>query len=190
MANTSAIWQQAAHTTYQWSSPSCLTRAIQKSLTLNDKYLRVFWKKVRRMDHQQKNDKTERARGLGRRKKKKRGDRKGNQMTALRFQILDSLFGGAHTDWHTSAQTGACGAQTYTHMLDKFESFFIFLLTIITHHRHCKQFSKGVNVMSLYPPICGTTVTVKKMPLNCTPFYFWKLSIGIKGRHGGAKSTK
>ena len=39
MANTSAIWQQAAHTTYQLSSPSCLTRAIQKSLTLNEKYL-------------------------------------------------------------------------------------------------------------------------------------------------------
>ena len=39
MANTSAIWQQAAHTTYQLSSPSCSTRAVQKSLTLNGKYL-------------------------------------------------------------------------------------------------------------------------------------------------------
>ena len=39
MANTSAIWQQAADTTYQLSSPSCSTRAIQKSLTLNEKYL-------------------------------------------------------------------------------------------------------------------------------------------------------
>ena len=45
MANTSAIWQQAAHATYQLSSPSCSTRAIQKSLTLNEKYPRVFWKK-------------------------------------------------------------------------------------------------------------------------------------------------
>ena len=45
VANTSAMWQQAAHTTYQLSSPSCLTRAIQKSLTLNEKYLRVFWRK-------------------------------------------------------------------------------------------------------------------------------------------------
>ena len=45
MANTSAIWQQAVHTTYQLSSPSCSTRAIQKSLTLNEKYLKVFWKK-------------------------------------------------------------------------------------------------------------------------------------------------
>ena len=45
MANTSAIWHQAAHTTYQLSSPSCSTRAMQKSLTLNEKYLRVFWKK-------------------------------------------------------------------------------------------------------------------------------------------------
>ena len=61
MANTSAIWQQAAHTTYQLSSPNCSTRAIQKSLTLNEKYLRVF-------KSQEKNDKTERARGLGRKK--------------------------------------------------------------------------------------------------------------------------
>ena len=45
VANTSAIWQQAAHSTYQLSSPSCSTIAIQKSLTLNEKYLRVFWKK-------------------------------------------------------------------------------------------------------------------------------------------------
>ena len=50
-------------------------RTIEKSLTLNETYLRVFWKKVRRMDHQLKNDKTERARGLGR--KNKREDRKG-----------------------------------------------------------------------------------------------------------------
>ena len=38
--NTSALRQQAAHTTYKLSSPtpSCSTRAIQKSLTLNEKY--------------------------------------------------------------------------------------------------------------------------------------------------------
>ena len=45
MANTSAIRQQAAHTTYQLSSPSCLTRAIQKSLTLHEKCCRMFWEK-------------------------------------------------------------------------------------------------------------------------------------------------
>ena len=38
MANTSAIWQQTAHTTYQLSPPSCSTRAIQKSPTLNERY--------------------------------------------------------------------------------------------------------------------------------------------------------
>ena len=37
MANTSAIQQQAAHTTYQLFSPSHSTRAIQKSLTVNQK---------------------------------------------------------------------------------------------------------------------------------------------------------
>ena len=53
MENNSAIWQEIAHTTYQLSSPSCSTRAIQKSLTLNETYLTVFQreKKFRRMDH-------------------------------------------------------------------------------------------------------------------------------------------
>ena len=72
MANTSAIWQQAAHTTYQLSSPSCSTRAIQKSLTLNEKYLEKKsgeWTIIRKMTKQ------ERAKGLGR--KNKTGDRKG-----------------------------------------------------------------------------------------------------------------
>ena len=46
-ANTCSIWQQAAHTTDQLSSPSCSTRAIQKSLTLilNEKYLSFGGKK-------------------------------------------------------------------------------------------------------------------------------------------------
>ena len=38
MANTSVIWQQAAHTTYQLSSPSCSTTFIQNRL-------KVFWEK-------------------------------------------------------------------------------------------------------------------------------------------------
>ena len=33
MANTSAIWQRASHTTYQLSSPSCSTGAIPRGLT-------------------------------------------------------------------------------------------------------------------------------------------------------------
>ena len=36
--NTSAMWQQAAHTTYQLQSLSCSTKAIQKSLTLNKQW--------------------------------------------------------------------------------------------------------------------------------------------------------
>ena len=46
MANTSAIGQQAAHTTHQLSSPSCSTRAMEKSLTLNEKYLSFLEKKL------------------------------------------------------------------------------------------------------------------------------------------------
>ena len=76
MANTSAIWQQAAHTTYQLLSPSCSTRAIQKSLTLNEKYLRVFWKKGQEngpLAEKWQDKKSKRTR----QKKNKRGDRKG-----------------------------------------------------------------------------------------------------------------
>ena len=41
-----AICQQAAHMMWSYhrpSSPSCQTRAIQKSQTFNRKYLRMFW---------------------------------------------------------------------------------------------------------------------------------------------------
>ena len=73
MANTSAsaIWQQAAHTTYQLSSPSCSTRAIQKSLNLKEKYL-SFLEKGQENGPLAENDKTERARGLGRKKQERR----------------------------------------------------------------------------------------------------------------------
>ena len=107
MANTCAMWQPAAHTTDQLSSPNCLTRATQKSLTLNEKYLRVFWKMPGEWTISRKDYKTERARGLGRKKKEKRKEKKkkkekkeekkreeigkGNQTTALRFQT-----GGTH----------------------------------------------------------------------------------------------
>ena len=75
MANTSAIWQQAAHTTYQLSSPSCSIRAIQKSLTLNEKYLSFLEKKsggstISRKMTRQKEQKDQAE-------KNKRGDRKG-----------------------------------------------------------------------------------------------------------------
>ena len=63
MANTSAIWHRAAHTTYQLSSPTCSTGATSRGLTPN-KNLQVFWKKVIRMDYLHKNDQIKRARGL------------------------------------------------------------------------------------------------------------------------------
>ena len=80
---------QAAHTTYKLSSPSYSTRAIQKSLTLNKKHSRIFWKKVRRTNNQHKNDKTEKATGLGTKTREEIG--KGDQMTALRFQTEETI---------------------------------------------------------------------------------------------------
>ena len=62
MANTSAIWQRAAHTTYQLPSPTCSTGVISRGLTAN-KNLRVFLEKVIRMDYQ-KNYQIQRAKGL------------------------------------------------------------------------------------------------------------------------------
>ena len=83
-ANTSAIWQHAAHTTDQLTSPSRWTGAIQKSLSLHEKYWRILWKKFRKMDWQAEKVMTERVTGLGRRTREKMA--KWNQMTALRFQ--------------------------------------------------------------------------------------------------------
>ena len=50
---------------YQQSS-GCSTRAVQKSLTLNKKYLRVFWGKKRGESTIRRKMMTERAKGLGR----------------------------------------------------------------------------------------------------------------------------
>ena len=86
MANTSAIWQQTAHTTYQLLSLSCSIRTRQKSLTLIEKCSRDFSKKVRRMDHKQKNNKTKKQ---GRKTSVEIG--KGNQMTALRYQTGENI---------------------------------------------------------------------------------------------------
>ena len=88
MHNGKCQQHMAASCTYQLlSSPSCSTRAIQKSLNFHEKYLSFPGrekKKIRRIDYQEKNDQTERARGLGRKTREEIGKR--NQMTALRFQ--------------------------------------------------------------------------------------------------------
>ena len=81
MANTSTIWQRAAHTTYQLSSPSCSTGAISRGLTPN-KNLR-FFEKVRRTDYQHKNDQIKSTRGLCR----KAGFLHSNNNTILRVDL-------------------------------------------------------------------------------------------------------
>ena len=101
MANTSAIWQQAAHTTYQLSSPSCSTGAIQKGLTGNEKYLsfleREKKEKRKRKKSQENGPLAEKLQGSKRTRQKKTREEigKGNQMTALKFQT-----GG----WHQTSR--------------------------------------------------------------------------------------
>ena len=107
MANTSAIWQQAAHTAYQLSSPSCSTRAIQKSLTLNEKNIWEFsGKKVRKMDHYSLAEKCQDRKSKRTRQGKKQEIGKGNQMTALRFKT-----GGRHR--HPQPLFGGCKLWLY-----------------------------------------------------------------------------
>ena len=84
MANTSATWQQAAHTTYQLSSPSCSTRAIQKNLTLNEKYLSFLEKSQENGPLAEKWQDRKSKRTRQKRKKTREEIGNGNQMTALR----------------------------------------------------------------------------------------------------------
>ena len=80
------LWQQAAHTTYQLSSPSCSTKAIQKSLTLNETYWRVFWRKKSQengplaekwQDRKSKRTRQEKEENKKKKTKSKEWDRKG-----------------------------------------------------------------------------------------------------------------
>ena len=84
-ANTSAIWQHAAHITDQLTSPSCWTGATQKSPSLNKKNIEeCSGKSSAEWTSRQKKGKTERVIGLGKRTRAARA--KWNQMTALRVQ--------------------------------------------------------------------------------------------------------
>ena len=88
MANISAIYM-AASCTYHLPSPSCSKRAIQKSQTLNEKYLRVFWRKkkkgqengplAKKMTRQKEQEESRQKKKKWKKneKWKKRGDRKG-----------------------------------------------------------------------------------------------------------------
>ena len=134
MANTSAIWKQAAHTTYQLSSPSCSTRAIQKSLTLKEKYLSFLggksgeWTISRKMTRQkEQKDQAEKTR---------EEIEKGYQMTALRFQT-----GGRHQTSPASLRgpelkinykDAEChNTHTYKHYKQKPEKPVLFTLLLI-----------------------------------------------------------
>ena len=66
----------AAQTTYQLSSPSCSTRAIQKSLTLNEKY-REFSGEKKTQEKGPFAEKWQDRRSKRSRQKNERGDRKG-----------------------------------------------------------------------------------------------------------------
>ena len=77
MANTSAIWLQAAHTIYYLLSPSCSTRALQKSVTLNKTCLRVFWREKKSQENRPLAEKRQDRKSKRTRQKNKRGDRKG-----------------------------------------------------------------------------------------------------------------
>ena len=85
-ANTSVIRQQAAHTTQQLSSAGCSTTDTRKNLSPNEKCWRLNVLEESQWNGPlAKNDKTERAKGLGRKTRVEMG-KAGNQITALKFQ--------------------------------------------------------------------------------------------------------
>ena len=82
--NTSAIWQQDTHPT---NHHPAVQQEPHKKAYLLTKTCRIVSRKnnqEKRHGIKRKNDKTDRARGLG--KKTRQETEKGNQMTALRFQ--------------------------------------------------------------------------------------------------------
>ena len=82
MANTSAIWQQAAHTTHQLPSPNCSKRTIQKIVRKKKKNGKNT---TENGPLGEKNDQTkEQEDYTGRKTREEIG--KGNQVRALRLQ--------------------------------------------------------------------------------------------------------
>ena len=80
MANTAPSGSKLHIPTYQLSSPSCSTRAIWKSLTLNEECLWVFWREKKSGEWAI----SKMTRQTGQKTREEIG--KGNQMTALWFQ--------------------------------------------------------------------------------------------------------
>ena len=111
IANTSVIWQHAAHTTDQLTTPNCWTEAVQKSLSLSEKYWRIYWKKFRRKGQHAEKNKTETVTELGRRTREEIA--KWNQMTAPRFKT-----GGRHQTSSASLRGNSSGnARPYSSQL-------------------------------------------------------------------------
>ena len=98
----------AASCTYHLpSSPSCSTRAIQKKLTLDKKYLSFLEKKSQEngpLAEKWQDRKSKRTR----QKKTREETGKGNQMTALRFQTSPASLRGPPTRTHTNAHIWCC----------------------------------------------------------------------------------
>ena len=92
MANISAIRKQAAPITYFLVAQQEPYQQQQKSLNLNEKCLRIFRKRQDNgpLAKNKTNNKTERARGLGRKEKTTSENKieigKGNRITVLRLQ--------------------------------------------------------------------------------------------------------
>ena len=82
MHNSKYQCHLAAWCIYHQLTSSCCPGAVQKSLSLHEKYWRIFWKKFRRKDQQAEKDR--KVTGLVNRTRVEIA--KWNQMTTLRFQ--------------------------------------------------------------------------------------------------------
>ena len=139
--NTSVLWQQAAHTSYQLLLPSCST-SHTKSLSSNQKQWRIFWKKVERMDHQQKNDKA------GTRPKSERGEGKGESR-----QIPDRRIAGTSV----AAVCSKCTSKWQNRESDE-----------AAHYHRTKTEVHSAHASTCYKPMESTTMKEADCTASCT----------------------
>ena len=174
MANTSAIWQQAAHTTYQLSSPSCSTRTIQISLTLNEKYLSFLEKSQDNgpLAEKWQDGKSKRTRQKQKEKKKERGDRKGesNDSPQIPDRRMTSDINGLPS-WSLLWNTHVYYIYIYLQMSAKYFSVKSRMSYLVKHARGyypaCYLYNNVIIILwylkliTMYPPITRLTCVIK-----------------------------
>ena len=126
---------------------------MKKSLSLNEKYWRIYWKKFRRKGQQAENDKTERVTGLGKRTREEIA--KWNQMTALRFQTGgrdQTSTASLRGMWNSSCILVCCW--TEARYASNLHTFYCLMKQYSAHDPADKPASHALNTNSVKNTFC------------------------------------